>query len=166
MTIARAAAWGIVLLLGLTATGRAQSSDDGFSGGVRGWGPRVGLASDPDQLVFGIHLDAGRFSPRVRFQPDFELGVGDDVLILDFTGAVHYRFPVRGDLKPYAGGGLSLGFIDVDAGPGVDDDDIDFAIEFLGGLEWAIGGNDLFFLEFAILGGGLQDFKILAGWTL
>lgn len=148
-----------------TSSGSSGRSSSGSSsgGGIRGWGPRIGLASDPDQLILGLHMDAGRFAPQVRFQPDVELGVGDDVVILDFTGAVHYLFRTQGDLKPYAGGGLTIGFIDVD---GRNDNDVDWAIEFQGGLAWSIGsGYDQFFLEAALLGGGLQDFKLIAGWT-
>jgi len=46
--------------------------------GVYGWGPHIGLGGDPDQLLLGLHFDVGRIAPRVRFQPDVELGIGDN----------------------------------------------------------------------------------------
>lgn len=135
--------------------------------GIRGWGPRVGLASDPDQLVLGLHLDAGRLATRVRFQPDVEVGIGDDFVILGISAPVHYRFPVKGDIAPYAGGGVTVGYIDFDAPDGYrgDDDDVDFAIDLIGGLEWTLRSGNLFFVEFDLLVGDLQDFELLAGWT-
>ncbi len=134
---------------------------------ARGWGPRVGLASDPDQLVVGVHVDAGRLDSRVRFQPDAEVGVGDDFVILAFSAPVHYRFRVQGDIAPYAGGGVTVGYIDFDEPDGWrgDDDDVDFAIDLIGGLEWSLRSGNLFFLEFDLLVGDLQDFELLAGWT-
>jgi hypothetical protein len=42
--------------------------------GFRGWGPRVGVTLDPDQIHFGVHIDFGNFAERVRFQPNAELG--------------------------------------------------------------------------------------------
>ena len=153
----------------LIAPGAALAAPESGHG-IRGWGPRVGLASDPDQLVAGIHVDAGRLASRVRFQPDAEVAVGDDVLILSFSAPVHYRFPVKGDIHPYAGGGVTVGYVDVDVpdrvdGHGVDDDDVNFAIDILGGLEWQLHSGNLFFVEFDILAGDLQDFELVAGWT-
>ena len=138
--------------------------------GIRGWGPRVGLASDPDQLVVGLHVDAGRLAPRVRFQPDVEIGSGDHVFILGFAAPVHYRFPVKGDIHPYAGGGVKVGYVNVDLpnnlnGRGVDDDEVNFAIDIIGGLEWQLKSANLFFVEFDLLAGDLQDFELVAGWT-
>ena len=129
--------------------------------GIRGWGPRVGFAADPDQLVIGAHMDAGRLAPRVRFQPDAELGVGDNVVILSFTAPVHYLFKVSGDIHPYAGGGLTLGFVSVDNGG----DDVEAAVDLIGGLEWSMKSGNLFFTEFDIMVGDLQDFQVIAGWT-
>jgi hypothetical protein len=80
---------------------------------------------------------------------------------------VHYRFAVSGDLKPYAGAGVTVGYVNVDGpdGDDYDNDDIEFAVDVVGGLEWMRGGGDLFFLEFDILAGDLQDFQLVAGWT-
>jgi opacity protein-like surface antigen len=146
-----------------SAPGAHAAGDTGH--GLRGWGPRVGLASDPDQLVFGAHFDAGRFAPRVRFQPDVSLGVGDHFTILNFTAPAHYRFPVNGDIKPYAGGGVTLGFVHWDSDGHGDNDDLEAAIDLVGGAEWQLRSGNLFFVEFDLLAGDLQDFVLVAGWT-
>src|SRR5512147_2409723 len=62
--------------------------------GYYGIGPRVGVASDPDQVVGGMQFNFGEFVPRLRFQPNFEVGVGDDYTIITATFPVHYRFKV------------------------------------------------------------------------
>lgn len=146
----------------------AQSSSDSGSG-IRGWGPRVGLASDPDQFLVGVHIDAGRLAPRVRFQPDVELGLGDEFFLLGFTAPVHYLFRVSGDVQPYAGGGVTIGYVNIDVPEPfedvVDDDDIEFAVDIVGGVEWNLSQGNLFFVEFDILAGDLHDFQLVAGWT-
>jgi opacity protein-like surface antigen len=158
----------LALLLSCSTAGAADPADSGS--GIRGWGPRVGLASDPDQFLVGVHIDAGRLAPRVRFQPDVELGFGDEFFLLGFTAPVHYRFEVNGNVKPYAGGGVTLGYVNVDIPEpledlGVDDDDIEFAIDIIGGVEWALRSGNLFFVEFDILAGDLHDFQLVGGWT-
>jgi opacity protein-like surface antigen len=158
-------ALGIVPLL-ITATQAAGSGRTGDEGsGIRGWGPRVGLSSDPDQLVVGVHMDAGRLAPRVRFQPAVELGVGDHVTILSFKAPVHYRFPVSGDIHPYAGGGVSMGFVSFDEPFDHHDNDVNFAIDIIGGLEWQLRSGNLFSLEVDLMAGDLADFELMAGWT-
>ena len=78
----------LALLLGLylSAPALAVGGDIGY----RGWGPRVGLASDPDQVIGGAHIDFGEFAKNVRFVPNAELGIGDDVFIVSVTAPVHY----------------------------------------------------------------------------
>jgi len=159
----------LVTLAGGADRALAADSRPASASGLRGWGPRVGLASDPDQVIAGIHWDAGRLAPRVRFQPDVEIGLGDDVFILGFTAPVHYRFPVKGDIHPYAGGGVTLGYVNVDLPAGADDraddDDLEFAVDLIGGMEWQLRSGNLFFVEFDLLAGDLQDFQLVAGWT-
>ncbi len=151
-------------------SGEAFAADPADSGsGLRGWGPRVGLSSDPDMLIVGVHFDAGRIAPRVRFQPDVQLGIGDDFFLLGFTAPVHYRFPVSGNVMPYAGGGVTIGYVNIDVPEPfedvVDDDDIEFAIDITGGVEWLLNSGDLFFVELEILAGDLHDFQLVGGWT-
>ena len=75
----------LLLVAGISAT-PALSEDIRY----RGWGPRVGVANNPDQLLGGAHFDFGEFSPNVRFLPNVELGVGDDHTVVSVTGPAHY----------------------------------------------------------------------------
>jgi hypothetical protein len=49
--------------------------------GFRTWGLRGGATVDPDQVHVGAHINAGEFAPRVRFQPSFEVGFGNDLVV-------------------------------------------------------------------------------------
>ena len=90
------------LFVGFPATGHAQ---DGF--GVRG-----GVSADPDQFYFGAHYVTSPIASRVRFQPNLEVGVGDDVT----TVAVNFEFAYWARLNPqwqlYAGGGPAINVYD------------------------------------------------------
>lgn len=144
---------------------RASSRSGGSSSGsaIDGWGPHAGLAGDPDQLVLGVHFGVGRFAPRVRFQPDVELGLGDHHTIFDVTLPAHYMFRTQGDMMPYAGGGLVIG---MDDHSGVrDDTEVGLGIAFTGGLEWRTAARDRFFLELNLIAGNIQDFQFVAGFT-
>jgi len=50
--------------------------------GPQGWGPRVGISSGPDQILFGAHFDFGNFAPNVGFRPHVHLGLGDNLTTL------------------------------------------------------------------------------------
>ena len=85
--------------------------------GFRGWGPRVGLSLNPDQVHFGAHLDFGNFARHVRFQPNVELGFGDDVKLFTVNAEAAYRFSSHWDVwTPYLGGGLGANIKSVDNG--------------------------------------------------
>ena len=141
--------------------------------GLRGWGPRVGLASDPDQVLLGVHWDVGEFAPQVRFVPNVQLGVGDDVIVIEGTAPVHYVFGTTdAGFAPYVGGGLAIAWIDVDRnGQGngndfdEDDSDVELGAKALGGMEWKLSGGSHFFVELNLGIGDLHDFQAVAGWT-
>ena len=65
---------------------------DARSNGVRGIGPRLGVASDPDQFRFGGHLDLGDIAPNLVIMPNVEFGIGDDVTTIAPTFELDYRF--------------------------------------------------------------------------
>jgi opacity protein-like surface antigen len=148
---------------------RADSVSTRHGSAFRGLGPRVGLGSDPDQLLLGMHFDLGRIAPDVRFQPDFEIGLGDDRTILAGTFPVHYLFPVEEDIQPYAGAGLAVGLIDDDRGGRYvrnnDDTDLELAFVLIGGLQWRLSRTNRFLLELNLVAGDLHDFELVAGWT-
>jgi hypothetical protein len=135
---------------------------------LRSWGPRVGLADDPDQGIVGAQFDLGEFAPRVRFIPNVELGLGDDHTLLVATAPVHYRWEGLQDTKivPYAGGGVAVGWVDVDEpDPGEDDSDFELAFKAIGGAEWPLsGGRTSFFAELNRDFGDLHDIQVVVGW--
>src|SRR5688572_17893813 len=99
--------------------------------GLRSWGLRAGLASDPDQALVGAHWDLGDVAPHLRMVPNVQLGLGDDATVLEGTLPLHYVFgKVDAGFAPYVGGGLAVAWIDVDhddngRGNDFDDDDDD-----------------------------------------
>jgi hypothetical protein len=132
--------------------------------GYYGIGPRVGASSDPDQVVGGIHFNFGEFVPRLRFQPNLELGLGDDYTIISATAPVHYRFKVDANVVPYAGGGLTLAFVNFDPPQGDDETDFEIGAKAVGGVEWPLSGNNAFFVELNVGFGDIPDVQVMAGW--
>jgi hypothetical protein len=153
--------FAIVALLAIPAA-HAQETRTGF----KGWGPRVGLTLDPDQVHFGAHFDFGNFAKRVRFQPNFELGIGDDFTIGAVNFEANYRFRENWDVwTPYAGGGIGVLFIDHDSHGRGDGSDTDFGLSVLGGIEKGISDGDRFFIEAKLGLIDAPDFKMTVGWT-
>lgn len=137
--------------------------------GPRGWGLRAGASSDPDQVLFGAHVDLGEVIDRLRVQPSVELGIGDDAVTLQGLVPVHYRFATGGEWTPYAGGGVLLALVDYgDEHPDRsrrDEEELVIAPVAVGGLEWArAGGRDLLF-ELQLGGGDAFDAKVVVGLT-
>ncbi len=140
----------------------------GSSGiGWQGWGLRAGFANDADQVVGGAHFNMGELARHVRFQPDILLGAGDNVTTLYGTAPLYYRFGNSSGITPYAGGGLALGFVDVDrpAGSSGDDSSFEIGARATGGLEWARAGGEAFSVELSLGFGDVHDAQVVAAWT-
>ena len=150
------------VLFALTLPAFAESDIE-----YRGWGFRVGASSDPDQVVGGVQFDFGEFTENLRFQPDLQVGFGDDVTTIFATLPVHYRFNVDQDFTPYAGGGLAVGFVEIDLPPMSSGDDTSFEIggRAVGGLEWNRSNGRSFALELGIGLGDVPDAQIVAIWN-
>lgn len=133
--------------------------------GFRGWGPRAGVSDSPDQIVGGVHFDMGEFMRRVRFQPSFEIGFGDDARTAAGNFMVSYYFPVEGDFTPYAGGQLSAVFFDFDDDDGDDGSDTEIGPAGVGGFETRLDSGNRFLLEVQVGFQDLPDVKLMAGWT-
>lgn len=132
--------------------------------GYRGWGPRLGLTIDPDQFHVGAHLDFGNFARHVRFQPNIELGFGDNLTLVATNFEAAYRFRENWDVwTPYLGGGLGLNFASYD-GPG-DNSNTDIGINFMGGVERGLSNGDRFFTEVKLGVVDSPDVKVTVGWT-
>ena len=140
-----------------------QELDPGSDVGFRGWGPRVGLSIDPDQIHFGAHLDFGNFARHVRFQPNIEVGVGDNVTLVTVNAEAAYRFLSRWDVwAPYVGGGLGANVVRFDKG---NNSETDIGINALAGIERGLSHGDRFFLEAKFSLNDVPDAKFTAGWT-
>jgi hypothetical protein len=154
----------IAALIIPTSVGVATAAPDNAFG-FRGWGPRIGLTSEPDQVHFGAHFDLGYLGDQVRFQPNFELGVGDGRTLGAMNFEAAYRFLSRWDAwSPYAGGGLGLNVVGRDDGL-LGDTTTDVGLNAMAGIERGTSGGNRFFMEVKL---GLTDspgFKLTSGWT-
>jgi len=140
------------------------SSSSGM--GWQGWGLRAGLSSDVDQFVGGAHFNLGELANHLRFQPDVQLGAGDDVTTLYGTAPVYYRFESGRRMTPYAGGGLALGWVDADNNAtNQSDSSFEMGAKATGGLEWPRKQDQSFFVELSLGIGDVHDATILAAWT-
>ncbi len=72
------------------------------------YGVRVGASADPDQFVFGGHVETPALVDRLHFRPNVGIGVGDDVTLVALNFEFAYKFPSRADWHVYAGGGPAL----------------------------------------------------------
>jgi hypothetical protein len=136
-----------------------------LAGGYRGWGPRAGITSDPDQVYFGAHLDVDGPGDHVRFQPNVEVGVGDHLTLVAFNAELAYRFDSDWDRwSPYLGGGLGLNV--TGDGEGVlGNSDTRLGASFLGGIEKGLSSGNSVFLESKIGLADSPDVKFAVGWT-
>lgn len=155
----------ITTALGVTLGSGLAAADPASDIGFRGWGPRVGLSLDPDQIHFGAHLDYGHFADHVRFQPNAEFGFGDDVTLFTLNAEAAYRFSAQWEVwSPYLGGGLGLNVKNFDNGND-NDSDTDLGLNLLGGIEKGLSSGDRFFIEVKLSLNDVPDAKITAGWT-
>jgi hypothetical protein len=133
--------------------------------GFRGWGPRVGLSLNPDQVHFGAHLDFGNFARHVRFQPNVELGFGDNVKLFTANAEAAYRFSSHWDVwTPYLGGGIGADIKSVDNGKN-NSSQTDLGVNLLGGIEKGLANGDRFFIEGKFSMNDVPDAKVTVGWT-
>jgi hypothetical protein len=139
----------------------------GASPVVAGWGPRIGVSIDPDQLVLGGQLIIGELAPNVTFDPNLELGIGDDVTLIAFNLDGHYHFAIEGSAwRPYAGAGIGINFFSFDAPPGVEDDtETEIGANLMAGAGVPTAAGNRFFAEMRFGLGDIPEIKLIAGWN-
>jgi hypothetical protein len=147
---------GLALLGTLTAAVTASAQQPL---GFRSWGLRGGVTIDPDQVHVGVHINAGEFAPHVRFQPSFEVGFGNDVIVGAINIDALYTFRKR-SWRPYLGGGLGLALVD-SSGMRRDDFNVEAGLNLIGGFEWGPRGRYL--LELCAGVGDIPSLKVTAG---
>lgn len=130
-------------------------------------GPRVGLSLDPDQFVFGGQLTVGEIAPDLTFDPNLELGFGDNQQVIALNLDLHYRFAVTGTRwSPYAGGGLGLNFIEQDRdAPFLDQSSTELGGNLIVGAEAPTRAGNRFFGEMKLGLGDIPSLKLLVGWN-
>ena len=159
-TILIAVVMGVALVPALALAG--PDTDVGF----RGWGPRVGLSINPDQVHFGGHLDFGQFAKHVRFQPNVELGFGDNVDLFTVNAEAAYRFSAQWDVwSPYLGGGVGANIKRYQQRNNDKDTETDLGVNLLGGIEKGLSSGDRFFIEGKFSLNDVPDVKVTVGWT-
>jgi hypothetical protein len=154
--------WGVLF----AAVGNLAAQADPYTDvGFRGWGPRIGLSSNPDQVYFGAHLDYGNFSRHVRFQPNLELGLSDNEKLLAINAEAAYRFSSEWDVwTPYLGGGVGANIKSYDNGRN-NYSQTDMGVNLLGGIEKGLDNGDRFFIEAKLSVNDVPDLKVGVGWT-
>jgi len=163
--------WIACAIVAATVT-TAQAGEVGF----KGWGPRVGLQSDPDQALVGVHFDLGEFTKNLRWQPSVELGFGDDKTSLYGNFMVSYYFPVEAAVTPYAGAQVQAWLFDNDGfncnadGNNCDDgfDDgfnVEVGVDAVGGIETTLNSGTRFLAELNVGLGDIPEVRVLVGWT-
>jgi hypothetical protein len=158
----------VVLAACLATAPQARAQDLG----VQAFGLRSGVSMNPDQFHFGAYLNAGHFTERVRFQPSFEIGLGNGLKLGALNADALYLFAPR-RWRPYAGGGLGINFIDVTNGVGQARGlEIEPVLNLVGGIEWGVsksktGSRSLhrYLLEARLGLGDTPELKLTAGIT-
>ena len=137
----------LVCLLSLAPTA-------GADGGLRG-----GFSDDPDQFLFGGQLELPPLGENIYFVPSAEVGLGDDRFSLSFNGDFQYRFDTGGGVRPYAGAGVALWWVDNDNS---NDSDTEFGVNALGGMFF--GSGPPMFVELKLgLTDDIPDLKVVFG---
>jgi opacity protein-like surface antigen len=86
----------------------------------------------------------------VRFRPTVEVGFGDDQTVVQLAAEVHYVFSKYWSLKPYAGGGLGLTYINCDDDHPQKDSDTEASLSAIGGVETELKQGTKVFFEFKL----------------
>lgn len=157
----------LVLLLAACVVLPAAVHAKGGSAGASSYGPRVGVSVDPDQLVLGGQFSTGEIAPSVSFDPNAELGIGDDQTVIAINLDGHYHFALRGSSwSPYLGFGVGVNFFSFDRpAPFQDESETDVGGNFILGAAVPTNAGSQFFTEMKLGLGDIPSLKIMAGWN-
>ncbi len=103
-----------------------------------GFGIRAGASVDPDQFVFGAHLQTEPIISKLTFRPNLELGLGSNVTTVAINLEFAYWFPLQqSPFDIYAGGGPAMLIYSFSRGGPVDErnTDVNGGFNFLAGIQ-------------------------------
>jgi hypothetical protein len=123
---------------------------------AQGLGVRAGASVDPDQFYFGGHFETAPLADNLRFRPNVEIGVGNDVTVAALNFEFAYHFDAQSPWHIYAGAGPALNVFNVDS---------DTSSE--GGFNILVGVQHQGGLFFEVKAGMLDspDFKVGVGYV-
>lgn len=118
-------------------------------------GLHAGMSIDPDDFLIGVHFKSHPIEEALFLVPSVEAGFGDVTMIAGNLD-LHYVFKTSSDLRPYAGGGITLNWFDFDHGS-----DTEFGGALLGGIQI----TPKMYFEAKIGLGDVPDWKLVVGWN-
>ncbi len=169
-----------IILLAILSLCVAQASAKSDIG-LKGIGLKVGYLMPEDPLdatiTFGAVADLGTFIPELHWDASVQYwSTGYDESSWDrswsdiaIKSTVRYLFPVQGNIKPYAGGGLGIHFYhsewDVPSGyqtwgVSTSTSDTEFGIHVLGGAQFALAPKWKLQTELEYCSADLDQFTI------
>jgi len=133
----------------------------GAQAGTPPWGPRAGFSLDPDQFVFGAHVQVSEPTAGLSIQPNVEMGLGNDTTTLQINGDIAYTFPELETLNWgwYAGGGVSWAYYWFDASSTGE-----IGLSLLGGVSKIMSNDNRLSLELRFGIDEMPDFKVTLGF--
>ena len=130
-------------------------------------GVRVGVSGDPDQFVFGGHVETSPLVDRLVFRPTGEIGLGDGLVTVALNFEFAYKIAITDQAwTPYIGGGpaMNIFLFDDDGngrGRGGDGTDIGGGFNIMVGAEHEGG----LFTEFKVGALDSPDLKLFVGYS-
>jgi hypothetical protein len=124
----------------------------------QGAGIRGGVSADPDQFYVGAHYVTAPIVDRLRFQPNLEIGFGDDLTLVALNFEFAYWTRLNRDWQLYAGGGPAVNIYDFERR---DDSDAEPGINLVVGFQQRKG----LFFEFKVGVLDSPDIKLGVGYT-
>ena len=104
----RASLWVCLAFLSLFCMAAATPAQAQARAGVQG-----GMSLDPDQVFFGGHVETSPLVDRLRFRPNVDIGLGDNVTLIGFNFDFTYAFTAGRPWNLYAGAGPAINWFDV-----------------------------------------------------
>ena len=147
----RASLWVCLAFLTLFSAAAATPALAQARAGVQG-----GVSLDPDQVFFGGHIETSPLIERLRFRPNVDIGLGDDITLIAFNLDFTYAFTSGRPWNINAGAGPAINWFDFDGGS-----------ETEGGFNILVGAKhrDGMFFEMKIGTLDSPDLKFGVGYT-